>query len=121
MGPIWRDRGEPEEFNESLPWIRQEQIYDSDDYLETFDSSLKMAYPISNLGRVLERMGHKVSMERLQWPMQMRDQLGHKVRERASAKRGHYDPDNVGQYGSAAPSEYWPSDSEHAMFAVPKG
>ncbi len=81
MGPVWRDEGEPEEFNKSLPQIKQEQIYDSDDYLETFDSSFKISYPISNLGRVLAQLGHKVSKEHLKWPMQLRDQLGHKVRE----------------------------------------
>ncbi len=54
-------------------WIKQDQIYDLDDYLETFDSLFKMAYPISNLGCVFEQLGHKVSRERLQWPMQMRD------------------------------------------------
>ncbi len=121
LGPVWQDVGEPEDFNESLPCIRQDQIYDSDDYLETFDSSFKMAYPITNLGHVLEQMGHKVSRERLQWPMQMRDQLGCMFQERASAKRGIYDPDDVGQYRSTAPSEQWESGSERAPFAVPRG
>ncbi len=80
-----------------------------------------MAYPILNLGCVLEQLGHKASGECLQWLMQMRDQPGRRVRERVSAKRGRYDPDDMGQYGSATPSEYWPPDSEQATFAVPRG
>ncbi len=80
-----------------------------------------MSYPLPNLGRVLGQLGHRVSREHLAWPMQLRDRLGRRVQERASAKRGRFDPDDVGQYGSAAPSEYWPSDSEQGTFAVLKG
>ncbi len=71
LGPIWQDPGEPEEFNESLPHIRQDELYDSDDYIETFDASFKISYPLQNLGRVLGEMGHKVSRDHLQWPMQL--------------------------------------------------
>ncbi len=40
------------------------------------------------------------------------------------AKRGHYDPDDMAQYGSAAPSvQLGPDDRQRdgATFAVPKG
>ncbi len=47
---IWRDEGELEEFNESLPRIKQEPNYDSDDYYEHFDASFKIGYPLPNLG-----------------------------------------------------------------------
>ncbi len=73
LGPVWRDPGEPDEFNESLPCIQQDELYDSDDYLETFDVSFKMSYPLQNLGCVLGQLGHKVSRDRLQWPMQLRE------------------------------------------------
>ncbi len=65
---LWRDEGEPEEFNELLPQIRQEPDCDS-----TFDNSFKIAYPLPNLGRVLMHVGHKVTREHLAWPQQIRD------------------------------------------------
>ncbi len=68
LGLLWQDEGEPTEFNESLPRIRQEQNYNSDDYLEAYNSSFKTAYPLPNLGRVLGYLGHKMSRERLSWP-----------------------------------------------------
>ncbi len=95
-GPVWQDAGEPDEFNESLPRIRQDELYDSDDYLETFDTSFKISYPLTNLGCVLSTLGHKVSKDRLQWPMQIRERPGCRVQERSLAKRGRYDPDDKG-------------------------
>ncbi len=80
-----------------------------------------MAYPLPNLGCVMGQMGHRVSREHLSWPMQLRDRPGCRVKERESAKRGCFDPDDVGQYGSTTPSEYWPSDDEQGTFAVPRG
>ncbi len=47
---LWRDEGEPEEFNESLPRIRQELDCDSDDYYETLNDSFKIGYLLLNLG-----------------------------------------------------------------------
>ncbi len=37
------------------------------------------------------------------------------------AKRGHFDPDDVGQYRSATPSIQWGTDrsEDGAMFSVP--
>ncbi len=81
LGSLWQDEGEPAEFNKSLLRIRQEQNYDSDDYLEAFDSSFKMAYPLPNLGRVLEHMGHKVSREHLSWPQQLGDRPGWVIKD----------------------------------------
>ncbi len=119
LGPLWRDEGELEEFNESLPRIRQEQNHDSDDYYEAFNSSFKIAYPLPNLGRVLGHMGHNVSRERLAWPQQIRDRLGRKTRDQVFTKRGHLDPEDESQLGSIAPSEY--GNDDQGMFAVPKG
>ncbi len=70
---IWRNEGEPEEFNESLPRIRQEPDCDSDDYYKTFDGSFKIGNPLLNLGRGLVSLGHNVTRERLAWAMQVRD------------------------------------------------
>ncbi len=69
---IWKDEGGPDEFNESLPRIRQETNYDSDDYYEHFDTSFKIGYPLPNLGRVLSSLGHDVPRERLAWAQQVR-------------------------------------------------
>ncbi len=69
LGPVWRDPGELEEFNESLLHIRQDELYDSDYYIETFDALFKISYPLQNLGCVLSELGHKVSRDRLQWLM----------------------------------------------------
>ncbi len=44
---------------------------------------------------------------------------GQKIRELVYAKRGHYEPDEESQFGSAAPSEY--GDDEPGTFAVPTG
>ncbi len=49
---------------------------------------------------------------------------GTQVQERAMVKRGCYDPDDVGQYRSAAPSIQWGLDDRQedgVTFAVPKG
>ncbi len=45
---LWKDEGEPEEFNESLPRIRQEPDCDSDEYYEHF-GEFKIGYPLPNL------------------------------------------------------------------------
>ncbi len=66
-------------------------------------------------------MGHRVSRERLSWPQQLRDRPGCKIKDRAFAKRGCFDPDDASQFGSAAPSEFGPSDDEQGTFAVPRG
>ncbi len=47
---LWRDDGELEEFNESLPRIKQEPNCDSDDYYEHLNDSFKIGYPLLNLG-----------------------------------------------------------------------
>ncbi len=59
---VYQDLREPEEFNESLPRIRQDKLYDSDDYLETFEASFKMGYPLQTMWHVLGELGHKVPM-----------------------------------------------------------
>ncbi len=116
---VWRDEGEPEEFNHSLPRIRQEPDYDSDDYHEAFNESFKIGYPLVNLGCVLMRLGLTVTRERLTWAQQIRDRPGRKIRDPVYAKKGRFEPDDGSQFGSAAPSEY--GDDDQGMFAVPRG
>ncbi len=81
LGPVWKDPEGPEEFNESLLCIRQAELYDSDNYLETFQASFKISYLLRNFGPILGELGHKVSRERLQWLMQLRERLGCRVQE----------------------------------------
>ncbi len=83
-----------------------------------------MSCPLQNLGRVLGQLGHKVSRDRLQWPMQLQERPGHRVQERVMAKRGRYDLDDMGQYRSATPSvQLGPDDrqGDGATFSVLKG
>ncbi len=116
---IWKDEGEPDEFNESLPRIRQDPDCNSDDYLEQF-GEFKIGYPLPNLRRVLLGMGHDIPRERLAWGQQVRTRRGRKIRDPVYAKRGRYDePDEESQHGSATPSEY--GDDDQGTFAVPTG
>ncbi len=116
---IWRNEGEPEEFNESLPRIRQEPNCDSDDYYETFNDLFKIGYPLPNLGRILTHLGHNVTRDRLAWGQQVRERPGRKIKDPVYVKRGHYDPDDGSQFGSAAPSKY--GDDDQGTFVVLRG
>ncbi len=102
---MWKEEGGPDEFNESLPRIRQETNYDSDDYYERFDTLFKIGYPLPNLGRVLNSLGHDVTRERLAGGQQVRHRKGRKITDPIYAKRGRYDPDDEDQDESIAPSE----------------
>ncbi len=116
---LWKDEGEPDEFNESLLRIRQELNYDSDDYLQEFDEAFKVAYPLPNLRQCLQHLGHDVNRDRITWGQQTGSRRVHKVRDTMQPKRGRYERDNESRYGSAAPSEY--GDEDEGTFAVPKG
>ncbi len=72
----WREEGELEEFNESLPRIRQELNYDSDDYLEEFDDYFKVANPLPNLRQHLQGMGHEIIRECIAWGQQLGSRKG---------------------------------------------